>query len=259
MSKRGSAKNLDPEPETLRASRRSSSAKRALLLRDEILRLHPHTADLYPAPGKEDPGHFFPNWPLLRSGSSYAADKSKPSQDEAGCNKKKIGHPRLTSGILCYFCPHGVAYGYQVFTFFLTCRFPMRIGSLKVMESPESVAFPFATIFTRYAKAPRTLVYDNSCHLHAYFLNREPRFIRKTFVVSDRCHCGNHTACNAGYDLRRYQLHPTLRTINSEAAEQANSRLVKLKASLSYMTPSNFHLHLRLSLASFNAAKNSGR
>ena len=76
-------------------------------------------------------------------------------------------------------------------------------------------------------------------------------------MVSDRFHCGNHSACNAGYDLRQYRLHSGLRSLNSEAAEQANSRIVKLKASLSYMSPANFHSHLRLFLASFNASKNA--
>jgi hypothetical protein len=187
----------------------------------------------YPPPRPDGQSHFFPNWPRLRSLPAYA----QPTAINDGCQKDKVGHPRLISGVLLYHCRHGVTYGYEA------------------MVNPESVAFPFATVFTRFAKAPSTLIYDNACHLHAYFLNREPRFVRKTRILSDRFHCGNHVACNAGYDLRRYSLHPQLRSVNSEVAEQVNSRLVRLKPSLSYMGPDKFHLHLRLFLSAHNAAK----
>ena len=190
---------------------------------------------LYPAPGREPDSSFFPHWRRLRSLPHYA----RPTSTNEECNKEKAGHPRLISGILLYFCKHGVCYGYEA------------------MVNPESVAFPFATLFCRFSRAPRVVIYDNACNLHAFFLNREPRFVRKTRIMSDRFHSGNHTACNSGYDLRRSGLHPELRDLNSEAAEQANSRLVRLKPSLSYMSPENFHLHLRLFLSFFNASKMS--
>ena len=43
-----------------------------------------------------------------------------------------------------------------------------------------------------YIVAPSLIVYDNSCNLHSYCLNRDPGFFRQTKFVVDRFHWRNH-------------------------------------------------------------------
>lgn len=51
------------------------------------------------------------------------------------------------------------------------------------------------------------------------------------------------SACGPGYELKRYPQHVHL---NSQVVEQANSRLQRIKGSLSYMTQTNFIKHCKL-------------
>ena len=37
------------------------------------------------------------------------------------------------------------------------------------------------------------MIYDNSCNLHQYVLNREPHFFETTMFLGDRFHWANHT------------------------------------------------------------------
>lgn len=123
---------------------------------------------------------------------------------------------------------------------------------MQTLTRTESVLAPFRTLFSRWPKAPKLICYDFACGLHRSFLNREPRFIRKTTFVSDRFHQKNHSGCNSGYNLKSY---PQYANLNSETAEQTNSRLVKLAPSLSYMRPEIFFQSLKFYIASLNKTK----
>ena len=41
--------------------------------------------------------------------------------------------------------------------------------------------------------APDCIIYDNSCNLQSYCLNRDPGFFKNTMFLVDRFHWKNHT------------------------------------------------------------------
>eukprot|EP00111_Clytia_hemisphaerica_P009034 TCONS_00026469-protein len=165
----------------------------------------------------------FPNLPPLRKRGYYAQDKVTKKEKE--CRKNYRGHPNLTSGIFTIYCPHGVCFGFQV------------------MDKAESPNIPFTIFKTRFPIAPKFIIYDNACQLHAYALNRDPIYFRSTKFLVDRFHWRNHTACSLGYNMKFY---PFLENINSEVNEQENAKVKKLKSQLAYMTPDNFIAHCNL-------------
>ena len=93
--------------------------------------------------------------------------------------------------------------------------------------------------------APKLVVYDNSCKLQVYALNRDPGFFSGTRFLVDRFHWRNHTGCAPSYSL---DLFPHLSSLNSQVTEQVNSGLSKLKTQLSFMTRENFLRHCQLFL-----------
>lgn len=120
------------------------------------------------------------------------------------------------------------------------------------MQTNESPNVPFTIFKTRFSSAPRIIVYDNSCSLHSYCLNRDPLFFKDTMFLVDRLHWNNHGGCSCGYCLDMY---PLLNHINSQANEQANAGLKRIKDQLSYMTASNFMLHCSFYLWNKNKKK----
>lgn len=93
--------------------------------------------------------------------------------------------------------------------------------------------------------APDTIFYDNACKLMNYTLSREPEHFQNTRFIVDKLHWVNHVGCSEAFNPAIY--HWTSK-INTQACEQMNSRVKKLKSSLSYMTPQNFADHLTLFL-----------
>ncbi|XP_056021296.1 uncharacterized protein LOC125649645 isoform X2 [Ostrea edulis] len=176
---------------------------------------------------------FFPSLLPLRSRGTYKMDFTTNKKGKYECTKSK-GHPSLLPGVFCLFCEHGVCYGYEL------------------MDSSESPNVPFTLILTRFKKAPSMVIYDNACRMHSYCLNRHPDFFKDTWFLVDRLHWFNHRGCNDGYNLNEYV---QFNTINSQAAEQCNSSLGKLKSMLSYMTNYNFHLHCKFYLWVLNKRK----
>lgn len=176
---------------------------------------------------------YFPNWPVTRGYGKYDDLVSRSNREEAdSCTKFRHGHKVLGPGIVTYLCPHGVCYGFAV------------------MESYESPRMPFQVFMTRYT--PKNIIYDNSCKLHLYCLKREPLHFRNVRFFVDRLHYYNHTACSIGYDIRNYGTDQVLGSVNSQVCEQLNSRLAKLRSSLSYMKFEKFFVSLILFLASRN-------
>jgi len=119
-------------------------------------------------PTSQDHMSSFPNMPLLRQRGAYEQDKISSKEDP--CRKFYRGHPRLMPGIFTVYCTHGICFGYQV------------------MESQESPNVPFTILKTRFPKAPKIVIYDNACSLHAYCLNRDPLYFKDTMFMVDRFH-----------------------------------------------------------------------
>ncbi|CAH3150762.1 unnamed protein product [Pocillopora meandrina] len=105
-------------------------------------------------------------------------------------------------------------------------------------ESPNIPFTVFITIFLPFfLTGARLVVYDNSCNLHSYCLNRDPVFFKNSQFLVDRLHWRDHTDCSEAYNLSRY---PQWDTLNSQAAEQAYSSLKSFKGFLSYINEKNF-------------------
>ena len=141
------------------------------------------------------------------------------------CKKKRSFHKSLTPGLFTLSCPHGICYGFEV------------------MENAESPNIPFTILKTRFESAPKVVIYDNACNLHAYCLNRDPCFFKATWFLVDRFHWVNHSGCHSGYNLDSYL---QFSKINSQVAEQRNSTLKRLKSMLSYMNHEHFINHVKL-------------
>ncbi|XP_035659097.1 uncharacterized protein LOC118404183 [Branchiostoma floridae] len=187
--------------------------------------------DCYPAPPPTSTLSFFPSLPQLCGLPRYAVEEASKSREKDSCRKESYGHHSLTPGLFTLFCPHGVCYGFTA------------------MQSCESPRHPFEILRTRFPVAPRVVVYDNSCQLHKYAMNREPHFFQKTVFLVDRFHFKGHVGCSLGYCMDSYTAAVDIRSINSQVNEQANSSLIRIQPQLAYMTPSNFMFHVSLFLA----------
>ncbi|XP_078614406.1 uncharacterized protein LOC144883690 [Branchiostoma floridae x Branchiostoma japonicum] len=168
---------------------------------------------------------FFPALGHVRSRGKYTADRGR--NDVKGCSKSSSGHPSLLPGMFLLNCGHGINYGFEV------------------MVKHESPNTPFTILRTRFKDVPETVIYDNSCNLHSYCLNRDPLLFKNTWFLVDRLHWKNHKGCSVGYQLSRY---PQYDNVNSQVVEQCNSALKKLKGQLSYMNPANFMRQAKLFL-----------
>ena len=180
---------------------------------------------------------FFPNLPKIRGTHCYSADqRSKGLEDIDACRKYSWNHPTLTPGIFTIYCPHGVCCGFEV------------------MEQHESPRHPFEIFLSRFETPPTTIIYDNSCKLHQYTLNREPTHFKDTRFFVDRFHWRGHIGGSSGYSMDKYAMQ-SIGSINSQVNEQANAGLQRIKGQLAYMKPDNFMFHVKLFLAITNMDK----
>jgi len=119
-----------------------------------------HTADFRNGlwlPGSED----------VRPLNSH---KHSVKEDITKCRKYGGRHPTLSPGLFTLQCTHGVIFGFEL---------------MRHVETPQT---PFELIYSRFEKAPRIFVYDNSCSLLAYAMKREPLFFAGTSFFVDRLH-----------------------------------------------------------------------
>lgn len=69
-----------------------------------------------------------------------------------------------------------------------------------MMADAESPSTVFEMHYTRLSEAtsekPCHVAYDNSCNLHAYWMNREPEFFMHTCDKVDALHKKGHTKCS---------------------------------------------------------------
>ena len=97
------------------------------------------------------------------------------------------------------------------------------------------------------------IIYDASCKLKEYALNREPKRFMSIRVTSDRFHENNHKTCSTSFRTSAY---PSLCNANSEACEQFNSVLRRISSSTNYMQQSVFIRAIILFIADQNIIAN---
>ena len=140
-----------------------------------------------------------------------------------------------TGGIFTWFCEHGVCYGFYM------------------IPDAEGRNEAFSFITTHFQSAPDVIVYDFACALQDYCLNREPYFFRNSKFLVDRFHWFNHAACARSYNLSLYEQYAH---VNSQVAEQWNSALKRIKATVGQMCQEAFMFNVRLFLDVRNAERN---
>ena len=177
---------------------------------------------------------FLPNHPPCRGRATYKANKDNSNE----CNKESRKHKRLSPGVFTMVCPHGICLGFQL------------------MDSQESPKVPFNMLMYHFDKMPSLIIYDDCCHLHNYILKREATRFSNTRFMVDRLHDKTHK-CSAGYTMDSYSADPNIKNINSQACEQLNSALCKLRTSISGMPSHNAKHHLSVFLAIRNLDKNA--
>ena len=193
------------------------------------------------APGiQDDSMAFFPNHPRIREPRVF----DEPRQDkEQTCTKKILKSRRFTPGLFSAFCPHGICIGFEA------------------MRKFESARVPFELFYTRFASCPGYIVYDNACNASRYCLRREPFYFSRVRFFIDRMHQCNHVGCHSGYKINSYpQNMPilggtmTLEKLNSQAAEQAHSKMTLIETQTSFMGQATFMAYTKLFMAVTNKA-----
>lgn len=186
---------------------------------------------------QEEESSYFPTFSKKCERGTYIMD-AKGSKDKdcetKKCHKKTRGHYSLSPGLFILLCSHGVCYGYSI---------------MKTAESPN---IAFTVLRTRFKKAPERVIYDNACHLLSYCLNRDPAFFKDTQFLVDRFHWRNHTGCSVGHNASDYG---HMQNVNTQAAEQCNAHLKKLRPLLAYMKQDNFMSHVTFTLWFYNLGK----
>jgi hypothetical protein len=171
--------------------------------------------------------------PKIRERHPCEMDKSGEHQG----SECRHGFPQganHTGGVFTIFCKHGVCYAFFI---------------LPKAEGRDEV---YSWIITHLAKAPKLIVYDFACALHAFFLNRAPAFVKFTQFCVDRIHWFNHRLCGSGYNLSLYPQHTG---INSQIAEQGNSSLAQVEDAASCMNQKHFMQNLAFYLSCWNRGK----
>lgn len=123
------------------------------------------------------------------------------------------------------------------------------------MGAPESPRTAFDILMTKFNEMPRNIIYDDACHLHLFALKREPARFKNTRFMVDRFHARGHL-CTNGYDMKKYVEDDTIRTLNSQLAEQNNAHLRNLNSQIACMPSDNAIIHLSMFLGFRNLFKN---
>jgi hypothetical protein len=171
---------------------------------------------------------------MVRERYPCAMDGPSTSTEGTSCRHEFNIRPNITGGVFLWFCPHSICYGFHV---------------MKGAESRDEV---YSYLVRHFERAPRVVVYDFACALEEYCLNRAPAFFKETLFVVDRFHWWNHTGCAPSFNI---DLYPNLKALNTQAAEQANSALQRLKGMLFYMRQDTYMNTLRFVLTFRNHNK----
>ncbi|KAJ6625542.1 hypothetical protein B0H10DRAFT_2161782 [Mycena sp. CBHHK59/15] len=148
----------------------------------------------------------------------------------AKCSKfySQYGEKRLTGGII-------ICYGFHCI--------PKGEGRNDV----------FSALITRWVKAPKRVIYDFACTLGPYCMIREPAFFARTQFLIDDFHASGHTKCSPAAFLKTYcAVDPRLGYINSSAGECGNSRISRVRKSVSYMSQDRAIIYTKVFLSIWN-------
>ncbi|PNW69783.1 hypothetical protein CHLRE_20g751697v5 [Chlamydomonas reinhardtii] len=170
-------------------------------------------------------GFYYPSRPWLKHLGHYFSDRRTQITGKQRCTKYKYDSKNLSPGLFVMHC--------------LNCGVCLGFHMLENAESPQAL---FEVLYTRWPQPPKVVVYDNNCHAHAYFLNREPEWVTNTLFVIDKTHFRGHTGCCKAYDIARYS---SLVSLNSQLAEQRNAKLAMLKSHCAYMSQPLFLVYVR--------------
>ncbi|KAK7055857.1 hypothetical protein R3P38DRAFT_3385700 [Favolaschia claudopus] len=173
--------------------------------------------------------------PKIRERPKYPKLRNDTQLDEGGkrgakCSKfySQYGEKRLTGGII-------ICYGFHCI--------PRGEGRNDV----------FSALVTRWAVAPKRVVYDFACALGPYCMTREPEFFAETQFLIDDFHAVGHTKCAPAAFLKTYTaIDPRLRHINSSAGECGNSGLSRIRKSVSYMSQDRAIVYTKVFLSIWN-------
>ena len=123
-----------------------------------------------------------------------------------------------------------------------------------MMLSGESPEMLFDLIMTRFEESYNPhIIYDASCKVKEYGLNRELRRFMNINITTDVFHEENHTSCSHTF---RSSLYDSLRNVNTEAVEQTNNVLRSVSESTTFMTPKLYMRSLKLFMANLNILSN---
>ncbi|KAL0062720.1 hypothetical protein AAF712_010415 [Marasmius tenuissimus] len=176
-----------------------------------------------------------PLYPRLRGDGN--PEESMKDAKKSGCCKlyNKYGQKRLTGGIMCAWCTHTICYGFHC---------------IPKAEGRNDV---FATLLTRWKKAPDRVVYDFACALASYCMVREPEFFKNTQFLIDQFHEAGHSKCGSACFLSSYMgVDGDLGAVNSSAAQCRNSGLGRIRKSVSYMRQNRVILYTKVFFSIWN-------
>lgn len=178
--------------------------------------------------------------PQVRRRPLFAADKDASDKQDAvkdrSCSHAFVAGSRAsrrTGGLFIFMCEHGIVY----------CFF--------ILGDAEGRDEAFSFLYQYFKVMPRLIVYDFACALHEFALNRCPYLFSNTTFAVDRFHWCNHKSCAISYSLNTYARYSH---INSQAVEQINSVLQKIKPCVAQMTQENFMFYVRLFIGEKNEA-----
>ena len=188
--------------------------------------------------GDEVKSECFPLWDIRRKRARYQADQKGSKKDidawDELCSKLFPEHSRLTPGL-----------------FIVTCCCPKKkVYGFKKMIQGESPRIIFDLIMTRFEDDYNpTIIYDASCRIKEYGLNREPARFSSLRFATDPLHCDNHTSCSQAFQSNIYT---DLKAKNKEACEQFNSVLRSVQHSVTYMGFDNYLTALKVFISFHN-------
>jgi hypothetical protein len=159
----------------------------------------------------------------------------------AFCNKHEYKVYSKTPGIFLIFCPHGVCVGFE---------------ALNRFEGPMMV---FDVLYRRFKVAPGMVNYDNACNLSRTCYKLAGSHFRNTFFFIERYHSPFHISCGIAYTIDA-MLPPDrklidtgdpgetllVKDVNSQVAEQTNSRLEKIARQTGYMSQHTYMAFLKV-------------
>ena len=199
-----------------------------------------NSSDYYDREHDEIDSQVFPLFHMKRERANY--HKTCKQQDKSAwknlCEKTFPKHKNLTPGlfVLTCACPRKIVYGFSM------------------MLSGESPEIMFDIIMTRFRKDYNpNIIYDASCKLKEYGLNRELARFLQIQITTDKFHEPNHTTCTEAFKSSKYD---DLKDANTEAAEQVNACLRRIGKSTTFMNPKLFMRSLTIFMAYHNLKSN---